>query len=529
MIESKKSQGAIARHWERARRYLAQGQLHAARATFESMRHTDRNDVRTNLLGAEIAWQSGRVREATEYVGLAAIAQTGDPDLACGIMDGLLRAGDCVLARKVLGRPPLANTDSPQLLMRVAGYRQQLGDHPAALESLERIREAGGDTPDSSYYRGQQLIFNGRLQEAEAELESCLQARPEHGRAAQVLARLRRQTPENNHVGRLQEGLGRVTPGTLDHAALEFALYKELEDLERWQEAWSALERGNGVMSRRNRVDVVRFGVFLEQLLARCASSTPRAMREIAGPLPIFVVGLPRSGSTVLERMLGNHPDITAAGELQDFGKQLHWVADTHNLFHTEFLRRLPGLDVDALGRRYLDQTGWRAQGKSFFVDKQLVNWMLVGLIRAALPRARILHIVRPAMDVCFSNWRTYFGDTHAYSYDLSNLAAYHQTYARTMAGWHCAFPGEILDVSYSKLVGSPDETIREVLEFCGLPHAAECVDISRSRAPVATLSSATVRDGLSAPASSSWLPYSGQLSNLRGVVERAETEHPKA
>src|SRR6185312_17294380 len=307
VIESEKSQGAIARHWERARRYLAQGQLHAARATFESMRHTDRNDVRTNLLGAEIAWQSGRVREATEYVGLAAIAQTGDPDLACGIMDGLLRAGDCVLARKVLGRTPLANTDSPQLLMRVAGYRQQLGDHPAALESLERIREAGGDTPDSSYYRGQQLIFNGRLQEAEAELESCLQARPEHGRAAQVLARLRRQTPENNHVGRLQEGLGRVTPGTLDHAALEFALYKELEDLERWQEAWSALERGNGVMSRRNRVDVVRFGVFLEQLLARCASSTPRAMREIAGPLPIFVVGLPRSGSTVLERMLGNH------------------------------------------------------------------------------------------------------------------------------------------------------------------------------------------------------------------------------
>jgi len=215
---------------------------------------------------------------------------------------------------------------------------------------------------------------------------------------------------------------------------------------------------------------------------------------------------------------------------LQDFGKQLHWVADTHNLFHTEFLRRLRDLDVDALGRRYLEQTRWRAQGRPFFVDKQLVNWMLVGLIRAALPRARILHMVRPPMDVCFSNWRAYFGDTHTYSYDLSNLAAYYQSYSRTMAGWHRAFPGEILDVSYSKLVESPGETIREVLEFCGIRHVPECADISSSRLPVATLSSADVRNGLHAPASPGWLHYAAQLSDLRGALDRMESpERAKA
>ena len=141
------------------------------------------------------------------------------------------------------------------------------------------------------------------------------------------------------------------------------------------------------------------------------------------------------------------------------------------------------------LGRRYLEQTQWRAAGKARFVDKLPPNYLLAGFIARALPQARILHMVRDPMDLCFSNYRAFFGDAFAYSYDLDALAEHHRQYTRLMAHWHATMPGRIHDVAYSDLVTDTEGTTRAMLSHCGLAFEPGCLDASSSDLPVATLS----------------------------------------
>jgi hypothetical protein len=223
----------------------------------------------------------------------------------------------------------------------------------------------------------------------------------------------------------------------------------------------------------------------------------------------------------LLDRILGNHSRVTSAGELADFAHQLHWTADhsARQLLDGVLLQRLANVDFAEVGRRYLAQTQWRAQGSDFYIDKLPPNYMVAGLIAKALPHARILHLVRDPMDVCFSNYRALFGDSYPYSYDLDSLANYYREYRRLSAHWHDVMPGRILDVSYERLVSDTETVAREVLAHCGLEWQPGLTDLSRNAAPVATLSSAQVRESVHARSLGEWRRYEGQLSGLVGAL----------
>jgi hypothetical protein len=378
----------------------------------------------------------------------------------------------------------------------------------------------GANDPGCRFDHGVQLYFNGRLDEAEARLRTSLHADPALGRTALALARLRKRSAQDNHLELFAEGLQKVAAGTQDHATLLFAQYKELEDIGRHDEAWQSLARGNAVMHARQPWNAEVHSRHIDKLMQACdaARVTPQGDAS-PGPQPIFIIGMPRSGTTVLERMLGNHSGVALAGELIDFGMQLHGSADTARTHGDAFITRLPGLDLAETGRRYLAQTRWRAGGKAFFIDKQPPNWIFAGLIHAALPGARILHLVRDPMDVCFSNWRACFGDAYGYSYDLDTLAAHFKDYRRVMAHWHAVMPGAILDVSYAELVGESEATLRKVFDFCGLGWGPGCADISRNAEPSATLSAAQVRGPLRRDASGQWRQYAQHLARLEKIL----------
>ncbi|HJP99061.1 MAG TPA: sulfotransferase, partial [Rhodanobacteraceae bacterium] len=341
------------------------------------------------------------------------------------------------------------------------------------------------------------------------------------GRVALPLVRLRKQTPERNQLGLLERSARQVGRGSRDHAALMFARYKTFEDLDRDEEAWASLVEGNAIMHARLANEPSRHHEWLERFLRACPSGPSKAAADQGpGATPIFIVGVPRSGTTLLERMLGNHSRVATTGELIDFGAQLHWLADTRNIGSKSLLENLPELDYAELGRRYLAQTRWRAGDRAVFIDKQPPNWVLAGAIHAALPQAPILNLVRDPMDTCFSNWRAYFGDACAYSYDLHALATYFHDYRNTMAHWHRVMPGAILDVRYADLVREPEATLREVFEFCGLEWEPGCDDITRNAAPSATLSAAQVRAPLHTRAFGEWRRYEAQLEPLRRALE---------
>lgn len=516
MIES------TARYWSRAQRYLASGQLTAARVALESLLGRNPAHVPSLLMLGWIAWTEGRVRAATAATLAVAEKLPADENLIVDIAEALQRLGETKAACACLDHPRLAvaGTNDGQVLARMANLRKLLNQHAESLATYERAAAAGADSTEFQIDHALALIFNGHLNEAAAVLTACLRSAPFSGGASLALARLSKQTPGNNHLEDLQRRLEGVQQGTEDHAALEFARYKELEDIGRYDEAWDSLAHGNAIMYGRQQYD----SAYLEQLfdgLIRCSAPQLAEPAEVVheGPQPIFIVGMPRSGTTLLERVLSNHSQVVSAGELDDFGLQLRWITNHRYTLDEHVLARLPELDYAELGARYLAQTQWRAQGARFFIDKLPTNWMVAGLIRRALPQARILNLVRDPMDVCFSNFRVSLGDKFPWSYDLHALAAYFLQYRRLLAHWHTIMPGRILDVAYTDLARDPEATARRVFAHCGLAWEPGCIDIARNTSAVATLSVTQVREGIHTRFFDEWRHYERQLQPLREAL----------
>lgn len=325
--------------------------------------------------------------------------------------------------------------------MRLASLRKRLEQHTAELALLDRARTLGHASAALRYSRGVALMYNRHLEDAEAELASSLRDAPGRGRVAVPLVGLRRQTADHNYLDALDAGARVAAAGTEDQAAFGFAQYRTLEGFGRHDEAWQALARGSALMHARLHDKSAQHHAWLERLLAAASSIEPSPAREPStGPMPIFIIGVPRSGSTLLERMLANHSAVAPAGELTDFGRQLHWVADTANTHSDAFIARLGGLDLADVGRRYLAQTRWRARGKAFFIDKQPPNWAMAGLIHAALPGVRILRV----FDFCGLPWEPGCGDitrNTAPSATLSAAQVRAPVHTRAFDEWRCYAP----------------------------------------------------------------------------------------
>ena len=509
--------------WLSGQEHAVAGRLDAARSAFETLLASAPAHVGARMFLSSVLLAQGGVRAAAEQLKYAAFALPADVATICRVAQALIAVGETNAARACLRHPAIEASRSASELASAAQVFQSLGLNPEALRLMRRARALGLDTPDFRYFLALQLQFNGELDAAAEELEACLRAGPTFGRASLTLARLRRQTERDNHMDFLRQRLCTVESGTEDHAAFEFALHKELADLGDHEAAWEALARGNAVMAARLPYDAAAEERVFESLIRRFdAAFLAKEGPSFEGPQPIFVVGLPRSGTTLLERILGSHPQIASAGELTDLPRQLRWTADRHGhaLLDETLLAAMPALDFPTLGHRYLEQSQWRAQGRTFYVDKLPPNFQLIGCIRRALPQAKIIHMDRDPMDVCFSNYRALFGDTYAYSYDFQRLAHHHRLYRRLMQHWRDNMPGGFFDLSYTRLVQDTEATCRALLDYCGLPFAPEYLDHTRNPASVATLSSAQVREPISARGLGEWRRYARQLEPLRALVE---------
>lgn len=512
------------RRLARAQGYLAQGQYAAARATLETVLVSAPRHARAQVLLATVDLAQHHLRDSCARLRRVVAMLPDDAELIGTVAFCLHKVGETVAMHDCLGHPEVARTRSGPALLQLAHMYKLLGLHPQALALSDRALSCGLDSPELLYQRALELQFNGRTAECEKALAACIALYPGHGRATYELVRLHQQTPTANPLQRIAAQLDHVQPGTEQHASFEFARFKTLDDLGQYPAAWDALARANAIMSARVTRDVAGGAHHFDAIARICTTDFVSAgsMDQDAGPAPIFIVGMPRSGTTLLERIVSNHSQVASCGELQDFAWQMRWAADVDGRAFVDdaLLARAAGLDYAEIGRRYLAQTRWRAAGRPYFVDKLPLNFLLAGFIHRALPAARILHVVRNPMDVCFSNWKAMFGAMYGYSYRLPDLAAYYCAYRALMDHWHRVMPNAILDVRYADLVAAPERAAARVFAFCGLPFEAGCSDLTRNRQPVATLSAAQVQAKIATPTTASWQRYADRLQPLQAAID---------
>jgi tetratricopeptide (TPR) repeat protein len=416
------------------------------------------------------------------------------------------------------------------VLVECASQLNILNDYEPALECAEAAVGRAPDDPSARLVRGQLLAQYARFDRAAQEFEWVLQRHPRSALAWWLLARIRKQTSVTNHVPQLRALI--QTPGLPpgDRALVARALHKELDDLGDSDGAWHALEMLCDAKRRMERYDAAELGRLVEALIRWEPAAASIATSAEDETTPIFIVGMYRSGTTLLEQLLDASDDVRGLGELNDFCGAMRYSTDHYSkeILDQVMLDRASCIDMCALGQRYLESVACRLEGKRFFTDKLPANFLNIGFICHALPQARIVHMVRDPMETCFSNLREIFTGINTYSYDQAELAGYFLQYRRLMAHWHAAYPGRILDVDYAALTRDPEAVMRKVAVFCGIDYTDAMRDPRSSTRAVATASAVQVRDRVVRREVPKWAPYAKHLQPLIGALRQGGVEIPE-
>lgn len=456
--------------WQRAEEFWVARQADAARREYDALLSDPDWMLPANLRLGAIALETGQVRAAVSHALAAFYAREPDPPLLEALCRLLLNVGETRSALHCVDDAAVAACTDAKLLVGFGRMMAEHGFFDRAAGLLRRARDRGLGTAELRFLLANAESRAGNTVAAETELEACLAAAPNHAAAHAALATLRRATHDHNHVARLREVLARYPENHADAPKLHFALFKELDDRGDTEAAWSALADGLRHRKRQVRHDAADERAMFDNLRKVRAA---RPLSAEPGPAPIFILGLPQSGATLLEGLLVTDPEVVAAGELDHLVTQLRWCGQRIGgpRLDDELVRACATADLSPLARRYLGHTQWRAPGKVFFTDRTPSHFLSLGYLANALPQARILHLVRDPMDVCFANLRRLFADGSAYSYDQRDMAVHYLRYRQLMAHWHAQFPGRILDVAYESLVTDPYATARQVFEHCGLAY----------------------------------------------------------
>ncbi len=435
---------------------------------------------------------------------------------------------DCLLKRQkyaaardqidhLLEREP----DNPDYAMLRATAAVGLGDQDRAIAIYRRLLAELPPTSDTQLWLGHALKTVGRRDEAIAAYRAAADLRPDFGDAYWSLANLKTYRFDDAEMARMRRVEAAPETATVDRYHLCFALGKALEDRRDFAGSWTYYARGNALKRAESGylADVLETNTALQ--IATC---TPAFFAHRAGwgdprPDPIFIVGLPRSGSTLIEQILASHSHVEGTQELADIQSIVH---ELHGREIDFAAPRYPGALADlsagecaALGARYLADTQAYRTGTPFFIDKMPNNFRHIGLIHLILPNARIIDARRAPMACCFSNLKQLFAQGQEFAYSIDDITRYYRTYVALMAHWDAALPGRVLRVQHEDVIDDLEASVRRILAFCNLDFEPACVEFHQNRRSVRTPSAEQVRQPIYRDGLDQWQNYAPWLGQL--------------
>jgi len=394
-----------------------------------------------------------------------------------------------------------------------------------AIEAFERTLELRPDHVGAHLGLGHVLKTVGRQDEAVDAYRECIRLRPGNGASYWSLANLKTYRLSSEDIQEMESKLENGVADKESEVNFLFALAKATEDRGDFDAAWQLYEKGNSERRMMEYYDPVNsedthdrvIEVFNQEFLSEHSG------QGHADPSPIFVIGLPRSGSTLIEQILASHSQVEGTSELPYIAHATAALnlnrADGVN--YPEAVRELGPVHLDSLGAGYLRTAQMhRTEGTPRFVDKMPNNFPSVGFIRLVLPNAKIIDARRHPMDSCLSCYRQLFARGQTFTYDLTDIGEYFLEYQRLMDHWHSVLPGRVLTVQYEDVVQDFEGQVRRLLEYCELPWEDACLRFYETDRPVRTASSEQVRQPVHSKSIGFWRNYEDELGELRTVLE---------
>ncbi|WP_281701436.1 tetratricopeptide repeat-containing sulfotransferase family protein [Acetobacter malorum] len=403
----------------------------------------------------------------------------------------------------------------------------RLGMHAASLAHFEAATRGAPSNTAFFYNWAVALSFVGRIDEADKAFEALIARAPDNARAHHGLSGLRRQTAERNHVPRLRATLARAEDPEA-RLLLGYALSKELEEIGQAKESFQFLFDANKAHKKQLAYSIEQDEKIFDAIEQNWPLYAQAPVNNAPVEEPVFIIGMPRTGTTLVDRIISSHPDMVSAGELQAFPIAVKAASGvrTRLVLDVETIAKAADKNLGMIGRDYIARARSHlpAQGMRFS-DKFPGNFMYAGLIARALPSARIICLRRHPMDTVLSNFKNLFATTsryYDYSYSIEDIARYYVRFDRLMRFWQQEIPERILEVQYENIVLDQENITRSILEHCGLSWNDACLSFHKSNAAVSTPSAAQVRRPLYRDALERWKQHEEDLMPARHILEQA-------
>jgi len=443
-----------------------------------------------------------------------ALAEKADePVTMLRAAEARLYDGDVTAALNMLRQLERLSARSPVRLSVIAERYIQCGQHEQAVRCYQLAVELQPNDPDLLYNLAASRVALGDLEQANELFHRVIKLNPSDYGAWLNRSLLKKQTAEHNHIEQLKYVKAHLPVTDSGHVAICYALAKELEDLECYDESFTFLQEG---ASRRR--ELLQYDVAEDEAaLAQIAETFPASLLqqtsvEPLGAQAVFVMGLPRSGTTLVDRIISSHSQAGSLGEINSLAFSVMRSAGVAQ-GKADLIRKSATMDFAELGRNYCQALSGFGKNALHLIDKTPLNFLYLGLIHLALPKAKVIHLKRHPVDSCFAMYKTLFRAGYPFSYSLQDVGRYYIAYSRLMDHWRRVLPGRFLEVEYERLVTHQEEETRRILDHLELPWEASCLDFHHNPSPAATASAAQVRQPMYRSSVGRWQCYQKQLA----------------